>query len=221
MADAGRQALIAKIKALLSKTVANGCTEEEALSALTLARKWITEHDVTAAEMELDGEEIAREDVVKTDYYGARRILVGPVAAFCNCVGFHWRANSYATSIAGTKPEAIFAHWLLDTLDVFVERETVRAGLSHRLRNHFALGCARRIAWRLEEMTPKPATGKGLVVVRDGLIKKKLAEDGIELSERDQFKIFDQSAYDAGQRAGDRAQFNRPIDGMGPRKQLR
>ena len=38
---ANREKIIEKIKALLSKTVDQGCTEEEALASLTKAQAWM------------------------------------------------------------------------------------------------------------------------------------------------------------------------------------
>ena len=49
MAD--RNSIIEKIKALLSKTTENGCTEEEELSALAKARAWIDTHEISSDEL--------------------------------------------------------------------------------------------------------------------------------------------------------------------------
>src|SRR5258706_7568551 len=57
MAD--RNSVIEKIKALLSKTKAAGCTGEEEMSALAVARTWIDNHDISDDELQLSREEKA------------------------------------------------------------------------------------------------------------------------------------------------------------------
>ena len=47
-----RESLIMKIRALLSKTVENGCTENEALAAATLAATLMEEYDLTFKDVE-------------------------------------------------------------------------------------------------------------------------------------------------------------------------
>ena len=42
-----REGLFAKVRALLAKTVENGCTEAEAMAALELARRLMAEHEIT------------------------------------------------------------------------------------------------------------------------------------------------------------------------------
>jgi hypothetical protein len=57
MAD--RNSIIEKTKALLSKTTDNGCTEEEALTALAKARAWIDAYEISDDELQLSREEKA------------------------------------------------------------------------------------------------------------------------------------------------------------------
>src|SRR3977135_316290 len=54
-----RENLIEKIKALLSKTTQNGCTEHEELASLAKARAWRDAFEVTDAELKLSKEESA------------------------------------------------------------------------------------------------------------------------------------------------------------------
>jgi hypothetical protein len=49
-----RESLLDKIRALLSKTVANGCTEAEMMAALAMARAMRDAHKVTDEELALD-----------------------------------------------------------------------------------------------------------------------------------------------------------------------
>jgi hypothetical protein len=54
-----REALCDKIKALLSKTTANGCTEQEAMAALAKARAMQDAYAVTDEELQLTKIEVA------------------------------------------------------------------------------------------------------------------------------------------------------------------
>jgi hypothetical protein len=49
-----RDAMVRKVRAMLDKTVANGCTEEEAASAVAKATKLIEEHKLSAEELTAD-----------------------------------------------------------------------------------------------------------------------------------------------------------------------
>ena len=46
-----RDNLLGKVRALMAKTVENGCTEEEALSALAKARAMIDAYEIDEAEV--------------------------------------------------------------------------------------------------------------------------------------------------------------------------
>ena len=52
-----REKVIEKIKALLNKTVDNGCSEEEMGAALDKARAWMDAHEITEDELRLTKEE--------------------------------------------------------------------------------------------------------------------------------------------------------------------
>jgi hypothetical protein len=223
-----RQKKIAKIKALLSKTIENGCTEGEAMAALAKARQMMDESDIDDTDLNFGGESVSEKVKVKTDYDKIRDHLATPVGFFCGCQTWK-RGMSDTIVFCGLESEALFAHWLLDMLDDFVLRELESysySQLSGRIarlaRSSFILGCTARIAERLRELTPKPKPGNGrdLVVAKNALIVNYMRERGIKL--REPFKLYrtDDKAFDAGVTAGDRAQFNRPIDGREKPRQL-
>lgn len=222
MTDAKRK-LIDKIKALLAKTMENGCTEHEALAALALARRLMTENDVGEDDIAFGGEQVAEETRVKVDHDEIRDKLVNGVAKFCGCAGYGRRKAHGYVSFVGLQSEAIFAHWLLDTLAAFVEREIAKYAASFGGRRitriervSFVIGCAGRIAARLIDLAPKQPKGSGrdLVLARSALINKFMVDNAIKL--REPFRLYDkadEAALAAGTEAGNRAQFNKPIDG--------
>ncbi len=221
-----RKALLRIVRALLSKTVENGCTEGEALAALTKARAMMAEHDLTDADLSFGGEGVNTEAKYKSDRDHARDWLAVAVAGFCNCRV--WAGFSYEeTKFCGLESDTAFAHWLLDMLGDFVTRElaaylkatwTPKAPRVRRLEsNGFVMGCTGRISDRLRELTPKaPAGGNGraLVVARNALIDRHMKETGIDLKRpRGRLHRLDNRANRAGAAAGEHAQFNRPLNG--------
>jgi hypothetical protein len=220
-AKTDRKALIEKIKALLSHTVDRGCTESEMAMALRYARKLMQDHDLTDDDINFGGETVARETVVQTDHDRIRNRLATPVGRFCHCVAYNDRSLFDALTFVGLQSETLFAHWMLDMLADFVMRRLEAHRVELRLRRltrteraSFVEGCVARIAERLEELTPRPvaSNGRDLVIARQGLIESYLREHGIKL--REPFKLYrvDNRSYAAGQRAGNDAEFNRPIE---------
>lgn len=229
-----RQKRINKIKALLAMTVENGASETEMLHALSAARKLMDEFDISETDLQFNGESVTRETRVVTDFDRIRIKLCTPVGRFCGCHSWSDRNSSDTLTYCGLQSETIFAHWLLDMLSDFVLREVdsfahtngvrTRRGprLSRLERESFIHGCSGRIAQRLLELIPRAAkgTGKDLVVAKNALIDAFMQEHGIKF--RETFKLYqlDADAYEAGEAAGDRAQFVRPVDGMSERKLL-
>lgn len=209
-----RKALIDKIKALLSKTVANGCTEAEAMSALEKARQMMAAHEVDPADIAAGGEECVRESRTVPDRDRIRERLATAVGEFCGCRA--WKGPQFeAVSFFGFEGDALFAHWLLDMLADFVARElahylerTWKPGTPRVRRvesNGFVAGCTQRIALRLIELTNPDKT-------RNAIVEREMKSAGVALRDgNSSFRRVDGRAHEAGLRAGDGAQFNRPV----------
>jgi Protein of unknown function (DUF2786) len=85
MAD--RNAIIEKIKALLAKTTANGCTEAEMMAALDKAAALKDAYDIPDEELQLAKEEAAMlhaEPPDQKDPHGIKWRLSYAVGQFCN-----------------------------------------------------------------------------------------------------------------------------------------
>jgi len=225
---AQRESLLDKIRALLAKTVENGCTESEALAALAKARAMMDAYAVGGDELSLTKEEKAilrREPPDSKDPYRIKQYLATSVAKFCECTV--WRDRGGILVFCGLRADAQFATWLLDTLAAFVQNEIVShlmgsvAEGQHRRRviASFALGCTERISRRLDELCEQSASSatsnaKALVVAKGAAVSAKLDELGITLCERrSSASIGDASSYEAGRAAGNRASFGRPVSG--------
>lgn len=231
-----RENLIDKIRALMSKTVENGCTEAEAMAALAKARAMMDAHEVTDGELQLSREETAvlrREPPGSKDPHKVKAFLAMAIAEFTDCRA--WRDGQKALVFCGLPSDARFATWLLDSLAQFVRAELVNHLMSDlnigadrtAVCNGFAAGCCSRISARLRELvaqskSAQTSNGRELVVVKSAAVSAKMAELGITLGKsRSSSRRFDGNAYAAGKAAGDRASFGRPVSGQSATLRLR
>jgi hypothetical protein len=228
-----RDKLLTKIRGLLAKTLDAGCTEEEAMTALAKAQALRDAYEVTEAELNLTREEKA---ILRSEPPGTKdqhqikwQLLLG-IEQFCNVKT--WRRNRKHKGgglvFCGLPTDVQFATWLLDHLAGFVQTELVEflmeAAPSHEGRKDaikgFVAGCCERISDRLEELSKQSAVvatsnARALVVVKDAAIKAKMKELDIHLRSAGGCCGMggDPSSYRAGNAAGDRATFGRPVTG--------
>lgn len=224
-----RQKIAARIRALLAKTVANGCTEAEALSAAQLAAKLLAQYELTLDELELQATPFAQTMGQDVDDLGPQVWKVA--AAIAYLVG-----SRYWTTGPGVRPVEVtffgFVHevdistYLLEICqhamraqlvrmqrDVALLRRPVRA---MRIRA-FLDGMAERLAERIRALKPPTPTGTGLIVLRGELIDKALHVAGIELKSTTGRSSRDlEPEYQAGRLAGDRVALNPGLRDGGP-----
>jgi len=123
-----REALLDKIRALLARTVENGCTESETLAALAKARAMMDAYAVGDDELNLTKEEKAilrHEPPGSKDPHRIKKLLAESVATFCDCTVWRDLSRGGILVFCGLRPDAQFATWLLDTLAAFVQNEIV------------------------------------------------------------------------------------------------
>jgi hypothetical protein len=231
MAD--RNSVIEKIKALLSKTKAAGCTGEEEMSALAVARAWIDNHDISDDELQLSREEKA---ILHNESEADARDTLKIKWQLCHAVGHYCNVQIYRDplkarhSFVGFRSDIDLAVWLLDHLSEFVHAELFKFLLDlapdeknrRQAIRSFVIPCAARISARLIEMCEQSKTGrtkssKALAVIQDRAIKDFLKAKGIRLrmSRGGYAPLGDDEARAAGLSAGDRATFGKPVSGTG------
>lgn len=236
-----RQKLLDKIKALLSKTVDNGCTEAEAMSALSMAQAMMDAHEITEDEVNETKQESAIRAEMKDmrDPHHIRSHLVVRISEFTNTKTWRseYRSQKFKYNFVGLQSDVDFAIWLTETLTMFVQRElknyiwsndytALEPSMKRRVINGFVHGCCNRINQRLKELTEqgkvhKTDNGNALVVVKNELIERKMQELGLQLRyPRSRSTRIEPNAYGAGKAAGDRASFGRPV-GSGGQLRLR
>lgn len=219
-----RKKMLERVRAIMAKTMANGCTEGEAMAALEKARELMAAYDISEADL---GQTQAQEGatIVATgadDPYNIKDRLATGIAKFTRCKV--WRNSRTGVTFCGLESEAAFAQWLLETLQAFVLRELKAHQATRKsqgmpnpriISSSFVWGCAARIYKRLCELAPQePATtaGNALVVSRNALIDAAMAASGITIGTRRKTRIrVDHAAYGAGMAAGNAARFDRPM----------
>jgi hypothetical protein len=225
-----------KIRALLNKTVAAGCTEEEAISAATLARKLMDEHRLSQSDIEIKAEPVEDDTidrVIKQKIAYADYCMSG-ISRYCGVR--MWYTTGYdrvkRIKLLGLKPDIEMARWLYEMIDgaIRVERHAYAKTTgendrttNRRLISSFAVGMASRINSRLTAMATvlepvaKTASGTALIVVKGALVEEAFAKLNLRFSKaRAGHSVRKASAYLAGQAAGDRVNLNRPLAGSRP-----
>jgi hypothetical protein len=225
-----REALIEKIKALMSKTVENGCTEEEALSALDMVRALMDAYEVTEDELQLTKEEAAifrKEPPDSIDPNNVKFHLMGAVAEFHSCKA--WRTSTpkgKAVTFCGLLSDVEMATWMLDSLATFVLGELTRhlteilppKGERRRAIKSFVEGICGRISERLDALRAQSAAaatsnGRELMVIKSTAVADKMKACGIRIRTTYSSGQCNEASFDAGRSAGDRASFARPVSG--------
>jgi Protein of unknown function (DUF2786) len=221
-----REGLFDKIRASLSKTTENGCTEAEHLAALAKARALMDAYEVTEADLQLAKEEgvIMRKDSGK-DPHGIKFNLSRSVGDFWDCKA--WRDRDDALVFLGLTSDVQLGTWLLDHLTSFVLVELTKHLMGdvaidakrRQVINGFVDGVTWRISERLQELCKKPpatvsANSRALVVAKQAMIKTKLDELGVHFrSCGGSSRQHDAGSFAAGRSAGDKASFGRPVSG--------
>jgi len=228
MAD--RNAIIDKIKALLSKTTANGATEAEMFAALDKAAAMQDAYDITDEELQIAKDEAAMMHAdppdLKDPHKIKRRLTYG-IAQFCGVQICRSRHETGFRCI-GMPSDVQFAMWLLDNLADFVFNALYEhligccaPPIERRIiLRSFTEACCNRITDRLLELVERSkkartSNGRELVVVKDAAIKAFMKEHDIHLRTcwMGSSPNINSAAQAAGRAAGDRASFGRPVSG--------
>ncbi|MGU9981495.1 DUF2786 domain-containing protein [Phreatobacter sp. HK31-P] len=228
-----RKKLLARIKAILLKTVENGCTEAEAMAAMQKAGELMDLYNVSDGDLAFNGESVVTEKR-KRDAMDIATALAMGVASFTETTA--WRSLDGHINYVGLESDVLFAGWLLDMLEEFVRREFMKyivtqpamrtGGERKHFQRSFIMGATGRISTRLYELAAERrkarGTGKSLIVSKQSLILAELKRLGITLGgTRRQTRTVDRNAHGAGRAAGDRASFSRPVGQEGGVRAIR
>ncbi|MDR3514887.1 MAG: DUF2786 domain-containing protein [Azospirillaceae bacterium] len=232
--------LKSRIQALRAKTVDNGCTEEEAMTAAAKVAELLDRYDLSLSDVEIR-EQSCERLAFETGY--KKRIpldgCVGAIADFCDCRV--WREKNptgdFRYVYFGLRSDVAVAHYLTDLIDAAVRAELGRFKTSpgylrfkHNQRpmanSSFSLGMVASIATRLGVMKAERDAanrrgGRDLVIVKTAVVDEELAQLDLNLKRgRDSRRMVSPSAYDAGSAAGESLSINPGIGGAAPGRTL-
>lgn len=219
MTSETRKKMLERVKAILAKTMENGCTEGEAMAALAKARELMATYEIDEKELQDLTEKAQIHKTAPSDPYDIKRNLCVNVGKFTSCKAF--RDREEVINFAGKPSDIIFATWLLDTLQRFIMRELrqyqkkliTEKGInySNNLTSvSFVAGCAYRINEKLKELAPVDwAKTQELIVKELNMSLTKSRGRGRQLSEKDAA---------AGAKAGEYARFDRPVETGGVKR---
>jgi len=211
-----------RLQALRAKTVANGCTEGEALAAAAKVAELLDRHNLSLSDVEI------RDAVCERRVYETRlkkRIplddCIGAIADFCDCRV--WREKNDAGEgryvFFGLAADIEVAHYLTELVDGAVRAELGRYKTSrdyqqfrhqerHLANASFALGMVASIADKLMAMKAgrdetNASTGRGLVVLKASVVDSELQRLGVTFQTVERpSRMIAPMAYDAGGIAG-------------------
>lgn len=227
-----RDRIAARIRALLAKTVENGCTEEEAVSAAVKAAEMLARYNLTVDEVQIRESKFRKHSSDHRDIVGERSWIVADAIAFMvECR--YWRSphgvHPVKITFFGFDHEVEIAQYLMAicmrALEDGVAKTNLRNGLlrptiRRSKATAFVDGMVRRLAERIRELKPAKPTGKGLIVLKQELIDTEMERQGLKTA-----KMSGRGARDfddefmRGQRAGDHVNLNRGLS-AGPKNVL-
>ena len=218
-----------RLQALRAKTVANGCTEEEALSAAAKVAELLDRHDMSLSDLEIR-EEQCEQSVIETGKKQRQPIsaCIPAIADYCDCKV--WREKDergIRYVFFGLRPSIEMAHYVHDVIAVALQTAWTEYSRSQRViryahdeKGSFMLGMAVSIADKLTAMkgerddANRAATGRDLVVLRHAVVEAEFAKLDLTLRRGGASgKKVAAGAFEAGHAAGQSLKLHPAVGG--------
>jgi hypothetical protein len=235
MQPSKRERVKTLIRALLAKTVANGCTHDEALKAAAKASELMATYDLTyedAQQVRDDIYGLARKQYARTSRHHE---ATGTWRAITELTGTRCYFDGPAIVFFGQKQDTELAHFLMDTFIASSETEWQAfrkrnkfADTSIRGRKSFMRGIVGRINERLgdirrareAEQAAVPEGSRALVLLKNQIVNDRYAPIAKELRliSRGTRRVGANNLhnYEAGRKSGDRVSITTGIGASAP-----
>jgi len=207
-----------RLQALRAKTIANGCTEEEALSAAAKVAELLDRHDLSLSDLDLRAEACDRLEIAtRRKQRQPISAAIPAIAAYCDCKV--WREKDEDGQVRyvffGLKPSLEMAAYVHDVIETAMQTawEAYRANqrfVRSRVdeRGSFLFGMAVSIADKLSAMKTerdqanRASSGRDLVVIRHAIVEEEFGKLDLSLRRgRASGKRVTLGAFEAGQAA--------------------
>lgn len=228
-----RERKLAQIRALLARTVSNGCTEVEARTAASAVDRLMATYEIDLDEVTVKKQEIVQRRVPTNPNKAPRHAVDNSaqrIAAFCDC-----KVWNYVDGLVyfGFQVDTEITEYLTLLFKRAIDREASDFGLFNPDYNSlspggksdmihsFKVGMATRLGERLDELKSKRdftrrAAGTDLVAIKWPLIEDAFLSLGLRLGRGSSGRaVRDTGAYQAGQSAANKVQINQGIAGRG------
>lgn len=232
MAD--RSKIIGKIRALMNKTVENGCSEAEAMTAAQKVSDMMEEHDIACSDLNF------RDETCKEDKFSLSRgtkhavhYCYQAVAAYTGTKGYYSCTRDFGSHyyFFGLPVDVEIAQYLMKLIHNCMEksiREFKESGGYEKYRHgktardSFLKGMACTISMRLQIMTAErranmqKSTGRDLVVVKDQLVTEEFNKANIRVRDvkNPGIKVGAMSAFQHGSEAGSKVNLTTGIESV-------
>lgn len=238
MTNENRRAAAARIRALLAKTVDNGCTEEEAMIAAAKAGELMDKYGIESSEVEIRAEKCEtgghrsragkKGDRERSSGTSEVSLVALAIARYCQCKV--WRSGAEIMYF-GLPHDVEIAVYMTDAIETAMRTsfrkwrkgpDRPRDVSGHKLRGQFMSAMAARLTARLDEMKKErdgqhheTSDGRSLVLVKNAVVEEQFAELGMRLRKTKPRRTVysDERAAAAGRAAGDAYSFNAGIRG--------
>jgi len=214
---ANRSAAVNRIRALLSKTVENGCTEEEAMAAAEKAGQLMDKYGIEQSETEIKAEKC------ESGIHGAHRARPHPsqwcakaIADYCACIVYH-KTGTGQIIFFGLPADVEVATYLMRVIEGAGDRgyaafKATNWVNNRRTRNDFMLAYTARVSARIREMlrarhteTLVTTSGTALMVVKNAVVAEQWGDRKLRKASNTRVATSgSQSAREAGMAAGNK-----------------
>jgi hypothetical protein len=230
--DPALERLVQRIQGLRAKTVAQGCTEEEALAAAEKAAELLDRYGLSLGELDFRAQPCDGIGIqTNRRRFGPIDICIPGIAAFFDCRVWVERAPGSALRYVffGLRGDVAAAQYLYDMVERAFQTETDAfqaselyarmAGARRSATNSFQIGLGRGICHKLATMqaaraaSQHSASGRDLVPVKAAMVDDELAKLGLDLHRREvgRGRRVLADAFSAGETAGQRFEFRPAI----------
>ena len=207
-----------RLQALRAKTIANGCTEEEALAAAAKVAELLDQHDLSISDLEIREEQCEKSAIeTRRKQRQPISVCVPAIAEYCDCKVWMEKDESGIRYVFfGLRPSIEMAHYVYDVIFAAIHSGWDQYVRSQRFIRHrrdekgaFQFGMAVSIAEKLTDMkiqrdeSNRRSSGRDLVVVRHAIVDSEYEKLNLNLRQgRASGKKVDATAFHAGQAAG-------------------
>jgi hypothetical protein len=228
-----RDDIIRRVKALMEKTVAAGCSEAEAMAASEAATRLMNKYELELTDIKIAEQANCQEFDINVGYK-----TTPPSFMTAGAIAYLTDTRAWTRKDRAGFPHLVFFGFETDVIVAqyifaIIERSMLHAWMAYKieadykgastvrrraLQEGFDAGMAGRIDTRLRRMKDEQrrensASGRDLVVLKRPIVDAELAKLGIHFTAHraGRARPMNGAAYEAGQRAGDNVAFNKGV----------